>query len=87
MPSGTSDGVMLYDDPSYQFIKEPANQWNDVKVVINKSQRPHVDDVHGDPQKYGATLIKIPLNETCWKNLFVVPIAHNEHRTADKERN
>jgi hypothetical protein len=70
MPSGTNDGVMLYDDPSYQFIKEPANQWNDVKVVINKSQRPHVDDVHGDPQKYGATLIKIPLNETCWKNLF-----------------
>jgi hypothetical protein len=66
----TSDGIMLYDDPFTRYIQEPTSPWADIKVVINRSRRPSERDVHSDPQKYGATLVKIPLNETCWKNLF-----------------
>jgi hypothetical protein len=66
----TAEGLILYDGPFYTCIKEPANPWLDVKVIMSRSRNPSYDDVRANPDKYGATLVGIPLNQTCWRNLF-----------------
>jgi hypothetical protein len=66
----TAEGLTIYDDPFNVYIKEPANPWADIKVSMSRSKNPYYRDVRANPEKYGATLIEIPLNETCWWNLF-----------------
>lgn len=68
--SVTPDGIVLYDYPFSPILSEPTNTWTNIKVTVSRSKTPFYDDVHADPQKYGATLAKIPLNETCWRNIF-----------------
>jgi hypothetical protein len=66
----TAEGLTIYDDPFNAYIKEPANPWADIKVTMSRSKNPYYRDVRANPEKYGATLAEIPLNETCWRNLF-----------------
>lgn len=66
----TAEGLTIYDDPFNVYIKEPANPWADIKVTMSSSKDPYYRDVRANPEKYGATLTEIPLNETCWRNLF-----------------
>jgi len=66
----TAEGLTIYDDPFNVYIKEPANPWADIKVTMSRSKNPYYRDVRANPEKYGATLTEIPLNETCWRNLF-----------------
>jgi len=66
----TAEGLTIYDDPFNVYIKEPANPWADVKLTMSRSKNPYYRDVRANPEKYGATLTEIPLNETCWRNLF-----------------
>jgi hypothetical protein len=68
--SVTAYGLTIYDDAFNHYIKEPTNEWKNIKVILSRSKDPSYDDVHSNPEKYGATLVEIPLNETCWQNFF-----------------
>lgn len=68
--SNTQDGLLVYDDPFEPYIHEPTIPWTDVKVNISRSKEPYYQDVRVNPAGYGATVTEVPLNETCWKNLF-----------------
>jgi hypothetical protein len=65
----TDHGLTLYDYPFNRIMSEPDHSWP-FKVTVSRSKDPFYDEVRSDPAKYGATLTKIPLNETCWKNIF-----------------
>jgi len=64
------DGLVIYDYPFNRLLTEPAHPWPNVKVAVSRSKDPFYDDVHADPAKYGAKLTTIPLNESCWMNIF-----------------
>lgn len=65
----TDDGLTLYDYPFNRIMSEPDHPWP-FKVTVSRSKDPFYDEVRSAPAKFGATLTKIPLNETCWKNIF-----------------
>jgi hypothetical protein len=65
----TDRGLILYDYPFNRIMVEPNHPWP-FKVEVSRSKDPFYDEVRANPGKYGATLTKIPLNETCWRNIF-----------------
>ena len=68
--SVTGDGIALYDDPFQRYVMEPSVPWTNPKVSIIRSRNPYYGDIRANPEKYGVFLVKVPLNETCWLNLF-----------------
>jgi hypothetical protein len=66
----TGDGLTIFDYPFNRIVEEPSKPWNDVKVTLSRSKEPFYDDVHANPSQYGAVRTQIPLNETCWSNIF-----------------
>jgi hypothetical protein len=65
-----ADGLTIYDLPFNRVVDEPTHPWPNIKVTMSRTKDPLYDDVRADPEKYGATLTKIPLNEPCWRNIF-----------------
>jgi len=68
--SVTNDGLTIFDYPIGHMVREPDNPWTDIKVNLSRSRNPLYQEVHTEPTKYGAILTQIPLNQTCWRNLF-----------------
>jgi hypothetical protein len=66
----TADGLTIYDYPFNRIVEEPTDPWQNIKVTVSRSKDPFYDDVRANPSKYGGALTKIPLNETCWRNIF-----------------
>jgi hypothetical protein len=64
------DGLIIYDYPFNRIVEEPTHPWTEIKVIVSRTKDPFYDDVHADPAKYEATRTAIPLNETCWRNIF-----------------
>jgi hypothetical protein len=66
----TANGLTIFDYPFNHVVEEPTRPWPNIKVTMSRSKYPFYDEVHAAPQQFGAALTKIPLNETCWRNIF-----------------
>jgi hypothetical protein len=66
--SRTDSGLVIYDDAGLVGMREPVKPWPRVKVAVGKT-RAWSDMLH-NPDKYGVTVLKVPLNQICWRNFF-----------------
>ncbi|HWW15085.1 MAG TPA: hypothetical protein VN310_10530 [Candidatus Dormibacteraeota bacterium] len=66
--SVTPHGLILYEqfDPAVS-MHEPSTPWPDINVSVQK--RRDLDDLLRDPNS-GVKILRVPLNEVCWKNFF-----------------
>jgi hypothetical protein len=66
--SVTPRGLILYDDfdPTVS-MHEPSPPWSDISVSVKKER--YLDDMLRDPNS-GVKVLKVPLNQVCWKNFF-----------------
>jgi hypothetical protein len=67
--SVTPRGLILYDefDPAAS-MHEPTNRWSDIDVSVQKTR--DLGDLVRNPTAHGVNVVKVPLNEMCWKNFF-----------------
>jgi hypothetical protein len=62
--------LTLYENaPPYGF-HPPLEPWKGNAVSLVTAVDPSWGDLHSDPQKYGAVVLEVPLNEFCLLHLF-----------------
>jgi hypothetical protein len=66
--SVSGDQLILYDDEGPVSMHEPTTPWSGVKVSVQKTRA--WSDMFRNPQEFGVFIVKVPLNEFCWKNFF-----------------
>jgi hypothetical protein len=66
--SVTARGLILYGDfnPAVS-MHEPSTPWSETNVSVRKER--YLSDLLRDPDS-GVKLLRVPLNEPCWRNLF-----------------
>lgn len=63
----TNNELVIYEEPNGDAAHtlpwhQPSKPWLGVNVAVKQTRR--------NPREYGVTVLKVPLNETCWKNFF-----------------
>lgn len=66
--SSTADGLILFEDLGQVSMHEPRYGWAGPKVSVQKTSA--LGNMLRDPKAYGVTVVKVPLNEVCWKHFF-----------------
>lgn len=66
--SATADGIVLYTDSGPTELHQPKVPWEGVKVTVKRSSA--WGEMLRNPSAHGVMVVKVPLNEVCWKNFF-----------------
>ncbi len=66
----TNEGLVVYDEFPTPSIQKPVSPWPPGKITIKVAENPTLGMMLANPEKYGVTILRVPLNETCWVNFF-----------------
>lgn len=66
--SAAEDGLVVYDPGDVVGMHEPTKRWSGIRISVKKTLA--WSQMLRNPHEYGVTVLRVPLNEICWKNFF-----------------